>query len=68
MGPDEGRAAAELRKLDAETSKLEAESEKLEAEARKLRHSTTTDYAKLALAVFATGIAALKVVESLGWL
>ena len=32
MGPDEGRAAAELRKLDAETSKLEAESEKLEAE------------------------------------
>ena len=48
MGPDEGRAAAELRKLDAETSKLEAESEKLEAEARKLRHSTTTDYAKLA--------------------
>ena len=53
--PNDSRAAAELRKLNAETSKLEAETDKLQAEARKLRHGTATDYAKLALAVFARG-------------
>lgn len=89
MEPEEERAAAELRKLNAETVRLEAEARKLvpeatklEAEANKLtaeaaklraerwrfRQSAIADFAKLGLAFFAAGIAALKVFESLGWL
>ncbi len=82
MDPDQERAAAELRLLNAEAGKLEAEAEKLkpeadnlrveagklEAEARQIRHSSTTEYAKLGLAVLAAGIAVMKPVENLGWL
>ena len=37
MEPEEGRSAAELRKLNAETAKLEAEARKLDPEASKLK-------------------------------
>lgn len=69
------RLAAEARKLAPEASKLEAEATKLRAEAAKLqaekrsfRQSAIADFAKLGLAFFAAGIAALKVFDSLGWL
>lgn len=72
---DQEQSVAELRKLHAETAKLEAEAEKLDAEAKKLdmearrfRHGAATDFVKLALAVFAAGVAALQVANNLGWL
>ena len=82
MAPEEERSAAELRRLNAEaakleaeagklapeTTKLEAEARKLDAEARRQRHGTVTDDAKFGLALFAAGLGALKVAESLGWL
>lgn len=82
MEPEEERAAAELRKLRAEAVKLEAEARKLEpealklrreatklrAEVRRFRQSTIVDFAKLGLALFALGIAALEWAEGMGWL
>ena len=72
---DATRSDAELRKLRAEAAKLEseavklgAEAKKLDMEARRFRHGAATDYVKLALAVFATEVAALQVANNLGWL
>ena len=64
----EERPAAELRNLNAETAKLVAETDKLEAEAWQIQFSVPMDAVKLGLAVFAAGIAGLKLAESLGWL
>ncbi len=55
------RATAELRRLNAEAIKLEAE-------ARRFRQGMIIDGGKLALAAFAAAVAALKFVESQGWL
>ena len=62
------KLAPEATKLEAEATKLKAETEKLKAERWMFRQSAITDFGKLGLAFFAAGIAALKVIESLGWL
>ena len=75
MNQEEERAAKELRNLDAvsvrlaaEAKKLDAEAKKLEAEGRKIEQTAYTDAGKLALAAFATILAALQVANALGWL
>lgn len=75
MNREEERAAKELRNLDAASVKLEAEANKLDAEAkkldvegRKIEQTAYTDAGKLALAAFATILAALQVANALGWL
>lgn len=65
---DDERAAVELKRLAAETEKLRVEAEKLDAEARRLRYSTVMDTAKVGLAMFAAGVAALQFVQRAGWL
>ena len=62
------KLAPEATKFEAEANKLTAEAAKLQAEKRSFRQSAITDFAKLGLAFFAAGIAALKVFDSLGWL
>ena len=68
MGPDREQPPAEAERLRAETEKVEAEAVKLMAEARRFDNNTTLDIYKLALALFATAVAGLKVAQTLGWL
>ncbi|MCY4344656.1 MAG: hypothetical protein OXE83_13935 [Gammaproteobacteria bacterium] len=68
MDPNEERAAAELRRVNAEADKLAAEAGKLEAEELRLRRSVVKDAWTIGLAVFAAGLAALQFANSLGWL
>ena len=75
MNREEERTAKEFRNLDAASAKLEAEANKLDVEARKLEaerrkfeQTGYTDAVKLALAAFATILAALQVANALGWL
>ena len=59
---------AEARKLAPEATKLEAESDKLHAGARRIRRATVKDAWMIGLAVFAAGVAALQLADSVGWL
>ena len=59
---------AEARKLAREATKLEAEADKLQAEARRIRRATVKDAWMIGLAVFAAGVAALELADSVGWL
>lgn len=70
---EEEQAARELRNLDDVSVKLAAEAKKLDAEAkklegRKIERTAYTDAVKLALAAFASILAALQVANALGWL
>ena len=68
MEPEEERAAAEIRRLNAEATKLTAETDKLDAEARKLRHRTITNDATFALAAFTADLAGIEFAKRMGWL
>ena len=68
MEPEEERAAAELRRINAEADKPAAEAGKLEAEEQRLLRSVVKDAWMIGVAVFGVGLAAPKFAKSVSWL